>query len=50
MAVSCSKPRIPDAQARCRLRVDAVDKVGNEQCAGHNRIQVPSFLNRTTSS
>src|ERR1022692_4086853 len=25
---------------------DAVDKVGDEQRAGNNRIQVPSFLNR----
>src|ERR1039457_3487007 len=25
---------------------DAVDKVGDEQPAGNNRIQVPSFLNR----
>jgi hypothetical protein len=29
-----------------RLRVDAVDKVGDEQRAGNNRIQVPSFLNQ----
>jgi hypothetical protein len=30
----------------CPLWVDAVDKVGDEQRAGNNRIQVPSFLNR----
>ena len=28
------------------LMSDAVDKVGDEQRAGNNRIQVPSFLNR----
>jgi hypothetical protein len=31
---------------RCPLMTDAVDKVGDEQRAGNNRIQVPSFLNR----
>jgi hypothetical protein len=30
---------------RSPLRVDAVDKVGDEQRAGNNRIQVPRFLN-----
>lgn len=30
----------------CPLRVDAVDKVGDEQRAGNNRIQVPRFLNQ----
>jgi hypothetical protein len=30
----------------CPLWVDAVDKVGDEQRAGNNRIQLPSFLNR----
>jgi hypothetical protein len=30
---------------RSQLWVDAVDKVGDEQRAGNNRIQVPSFLN-----
>ena len=29
----------------CRRVTDAVDKVGDEQRAGNNRIQVPSFLN-----
>ncbi len=29
----------------CRRMTDAVDKVGDEQRAGNNRIQVPSFLN-----
>jgi hypothetical protein len=28
-----------------QLLTDAVDKVGDEQRAGNNRIQVPSFLN-----
>jgi hypothetical protein len=28
------------------LRVDAVDKVGDEQRVGNNRIQVPSFFNQ----
>jgi hypothetical protein len=28
------------------LGVDAVDKVGDEQRAGNNRIQVPSILNQ----
>ena len=28
------------------LRADAVDKGGDEQRTGNNRIQVPSFLNR----
>jgi hypothetical protein len=31
---------------KCPLWVDAVDKVDDEQRAGNNRIQVPSFLNR----
>jgi hypothetical protein len=30
---------------RSPLRVDAVDKVGDEQRAGNNQIQVPRFLN-----
>jgi hypothetical protein len=30
---------------RSPLWVDAVDKVGDEQRAGNNRIQVPRFLN-----
>ena len=30
---------------RCLLLTDAVDKVGDEQRAGNNEIQVPSFLN-----
>jgi len=29
----------------CPLWVDAVDKVGDEQRTGNDRIQVPSFLN-----
>src|SRR5680860_1389673 len=29
----------------CRRVTDAVDKVGDEQHKGNNRIQVPSFLN-----
>ena len=32
--------------ARCPPWVDAVDKVGDEQRAGNNRIQVPGFLNQ----
>ena len=30
----------------CRLWVDAVDKVGDEQRAGNDQIQVPSYLNQ----
>jgi len=30
-------------RASCPLRVDAVDKVGDEQRAGNNRIQMPRF-------
>jgi len=33
-----------------RLWVDAVDKVGDEQRAGNNRIQVPRSLNQCCAS
>jgi len=32
------------------LMTDAVDKVGDEQGAGNNRIQVPRFLNQCCAS
>jgi hypothetical protein len=32
--------------SRCPFRVDAVDKVGDEQRASNNRIQVPRSLNQ----
>jgi hypothetical protein len=39
-------PIARDAAAECLLWVDAVDKVGGEQRAGNNRIQVPRSLNQ----
>ena len=33
-----------------QLLTDAVDKVGDEQGAGNNRIQVPRFLNQYCAS
>jgi hypothetical protein len=34
------------SRLQCPLWVDTVDKVGDEQRAGNNRIQVPRFLNQ----
>jgi hypothetical protein len=40
--------RVRSGQSRrCRKLIDVVDKVGDEQRAGNNRIQVPSFLNQS---
>ena len=39
-----------DAVASCRVRPlwgDAVDKVGDGECVGNNRIQISGFLNRS---
>ena len=44
---SWHKADAPSAPAQGQLLTDAVDKVGDEQRAGNNRIQVPSSLNQS---